>query len=95
MSLPCPYAIQKHNRFLIIDDSVYLLGASVKDIGNGLRTQGVCPAVFQKMKKRDPEIPKGWGQIVTPPFRPKTKTQRSPFCVPLKYLRFFDIPSEV
>ena len=49
---------------------------------------------IKKMKKRDPEIPKGWGQIVTPHFRPKTKTQRSPFCVPLKYLRFFDIPSE-
>jgi len=27
---------KNHNRFLIIDDTVYLLGASVKDIGNGL-----------------------------------------------------------
>ena len=27
---------KNHDRFLIIDDSVYLLGASVKDIGNGL-----------------------------------------------------------
>lgn len=25
----------KHDRFLIIDDTVYLLGASVKDMGNG------------------------------------------------------------
>ena len=79
MSLPCPYAIQKHNRFLIIDDSVYLLGASVKDIGNGLRTQGVCPAVFQKMKKRDPEIPKGWGQIVTPLSVQRQKHSGAPF----------------
>ncbi len=27
---------KNHDRFLIIDDTVYLLGASVKDIGNGL-----------------------------------------------------------
>ena len=27
---------KNHDRFLIIDDSVYLLGASVKDMGNGL-----------------------------------------------------------
>ena len=30
----CPH--KNHDRFLIIDDSVYLLGASVKDMGNGL-----------------------------------------------------------
>ena len=28
--------VENHDRFLIIDDSVYLLGASVKDMGNGL-----------------------------------------------------------
>ena len=27
---------KNHDRFLIIDDSVYLLGTSVKDMGNGL-----------------------------------------------------------
>jgi hypothetical protein len=27
---------RNHDRFLIIDDAVYLLGASVKDLGNGL-----------------------------------------------------------
>ena len=27
---------KNHDRFLIIDESVYLLGASVKDMGNGL-----------------------------------------------------------
>ena len=27
---------KNHDRFLIIDDTVYLLGASVKDMGNGL-----------------------------------------------------------
>ena len=27
---------KNHDRFLIIDDAVYLLGASVKDMGNGL-----------------------------------------------------------
>ena len=32
----CRVAALHHDRFLIIDDSVYLLGASVKDMGNGL-----------------------------------------------------------
>ena len=27
---------KNHDRFLIIDDSVYLLGASIKDMGTGL-----------------------------------------------------------
>ena len=36
----------------------------------GVLTDSVNPTDYiKKMKKRDPELSKGWGQIVTPPFR--------------------------
>ena len=45
---------KNHDRFLIIDDSVYLLGASVKDMGNGLcavtKLQALPETIFGMLK---------------------------------------------
>jgi hypothetical protein len=45
---------KNHDRFLIIDDSVYLLGASVKDMGNGLcavtKLQALPETILEMLK---------------------------------------------
>ena len=45
---------KNHDRFLIVDDSVYLLGASVKDMGNGLcavtKLQASPDTILQMLK---------------------------------------------
>ncbi len=46
---------RNHDRFLIIDDKVYLLGASLKDIGTGLcavTEMAIAPELILELVKR-------------------------------------------
>lgn len=60
---------QSHKVRSVWDDEDEQWYFSVVDVV-ALLTESVNPTDYiKKMRRRDPELAKGWGQIVTPPFR--------------------------
>ena len=69
-----PHAV--HDRYLIVDDDVWLLGTSVKDMGRSLCTiikVGFCPETVMSMIKKDQGT-----DLLIPKTSKRTKTSKTP-----------------